>query len=134
MTRYERRLYSRIPVKIDGNIIYSGNEIDIEVCNVSETGIGFYLRNPQETDRDDLLCIGDEINIQFVDSYNFGKEEFVSVQSLVGVIVQMREDNGQTYIGCKVCKDNNFADSNYESYVEQRKSSRFITIARNMSY
>ena len=134
MTRYERRLYSRIPVKIDGNIIYSGNEIDIEVCNVSETGIGFYLRNPKETDGDDLLCIGDEINIQFVDSYNFGKEEFVSVQSLVGVIVQMREDNGQNYIGCKVCKDNNFADLDYESYVEQRKSSRFITIARNMSY
>ncbi len=131
----ERRQYSRIPVEIDGDIIFSGVEKKIKIDNISEYGLGFCFDDSDGISEGSFsLSINEKIHIQFVDSYNFDNEEYVSIQSLVGTVIQIHEENGVRYVGCKIdirdCEDG----VDYPYYVEHRKSCRFVTIARNMSY
>lgn len=131
----DRRRYSRIPVEIDGNIVLSGIEKRIKIDNISESGIGFYLDETDTSDERDLVFkIGERVEIQFVDTYNFEKDEYVSIQTVVGIVAQVRQDSSSIYIGCSIdirdCADG----TDYPYYVEHRKSCRFVTIARNMRY
>ncbi len=126
----DRRVYSRLPVNLKGNIFMSGEEKSITISNISEKGIGFYV---DDNCYEDLKYKPDDlINIQFVDEYAFESEHYTSIQTLVGRIVQVRRENERYYVGCfidvKLCP--HISDFDYPYYVEHRKSCNYVNVVK----
>ena len=137
ISKRDRRTYKRLSVRLHGTAYYNNNSVEIRVDNISEEDIGFYFEIPK-VDGDMDFEVGDFLTIQFIDEYMYGHEEYVSIETVVGKVVQIRGPiDDEIYVGCSVRAD--FCDSaqeyrEYYDYVSHRKSASFIKMVQGIRF
>ncbi len=116
----EKRIYSRMPVEIVGNLFVEHNEIPIIIYNISDRGVGFrylYRDCPEDfrVKKNQKICIVfyDPDERLFHDN---------AVQQCEFTVIQTRDHTKHSYVGGKLT----FSETNYSQYVLDKKSLRMM--------
>lgn len=115
----DKRFYKRIPLHAKGVVFVNNNEINIQIDNVCEDGIGLYA--DEEGVKLSNIVIGDSFDVIFIDEDDNKFIEKNKVVSGRAEIVRMEKKDNQYYMGCKI-----IGDVEYSNYVSRKKAERCL--------